>query len=75
MRPQRLGLSKVQHTAAEIVTQVIKVGVHGVCTPPEVQVVREIYRILMGKLPSNLSTLKPVLSSMLLASACVLWTS
>lgn len=42
MRPQWAALSKLKQTSAQVVAQVVEVGMHGVGSPPEVQVVRKV---------------------------------
>lgn len=47
IRPQRLGISKLQQAPRQVCPQVVQVGVHGVGPPPEVQVVWEVEPILI----------------------------
>lgn len=48
------GISEAQKATTDIVTEVVQVGMHWICTPPEVHGVREVEDRLVPELVSNL---------------------
>lgn len=65
IRPQRLGISKLQQAPRQVGPQVVQVGVHGVGPPPEVQVVGEVEPILMHVIVCYLKKKKESFTRML----------